>query len=112
MKNPKFVICSGKDEQFYFQLTARNGQTILTGQGYSSKSGCKNGIESVKSHAAEEAQFNQLQASNGEFYFTLVAKNNEIIGRSETYKSKQGRDNSIKSVMENAPGAPVEDTTL
>lgn len=111
MKNPKFVMFSGKDEQFYFRLNARNGETILTGEGYTSKAGCKKGIESVKANAPEESQYKKLQASNGEFYFNLVAKNNEVIGNSETYKSKQGRDNGIQSVMENAPNAPLEDTT-
>lgn len=48
MKHPKFDIFKGKNGDFYFRLTARNGQVIPANEGYSSKAGCKNGIESVK----------------------------------------------------------------
>ncbi|MFX0194509.1 MAG: YegP family protein, partial [Candidatus Hodarchaeota archaeon] len=37
--------------------------------------------------------------------------NHETIGMSEMYESKQGRDNGIDSVKENAPMAPIEDIT-
>ena len=48
MKNPKFELYTGKNGQYYFRLKARNGQVILVSEGYSSKSGCENGINSVK----------------------------------------------------------------
>ncbi len=48
MKNPKFQIYTGKDGQFYFRLYARNGEIILSSEGYTSKSNCQNGISSVK----------------------------------------------------------------
>jgi len=41
----------------------------------------------------------------------LIAGNNQVIGKSETYKSEQGRENGIKSVKSNAPGAPIEDAS-
>jgi uncharacterized protein YegP (UPF0339 family) len=91
-------------------LVARNGETILASEGYVNKSGCKNGIDSVKKNAVKDDQFKRLTASNGEFYFTLVAENGEVIGKSETYKTKQGRDNGIEAVKSTAPNAPVEDT--
>jgi len=50
-KHPKFVIFQGKDGQYYFRLTAKNGETIASGEGYTSKAGCKNGIASVKTNA-------------------------------------------------------------
>jgi len=45
-----------------------------------------------------------------EFYFQLVAKNGEVIGTSETYKTDQGRENGIEAVKSTAPNAPIEDT--
>ena len=110
MENPKFTIFTGKDGQFYFRLVARNGEPILASEGYVSKSGCKNGINSVKKNAVKNGQFKRLIASNGEFYFNLVAENGEVIGKSETYKTEQGRDNGIEAVKSTAPNAPVEDT--
>jgi uncharacterized protein YegP (UPF0339 family) len=103
MENPKFTIFTGKDGQFYFRLVARNGEPILASEGYTNKSGCVNGINSVKKNAAKDDQFKRLIASNGEFYFNLVAENGEVIGKSETYKTKQGRDNGIEAVKGTAP---------
>ena len=111
MKNPKFKIFTGKDNQFYFRLTAANGEPILASEGYKSKDGCENGIASVKKNAAKDGQFKLLTASNGQFYFTLVAGNGEVIGKSEMYKSEQGRENGIESVKTNAPDAPTEDVS-
>jgi len=111
MPNPKFTIFTGKNEQFYFRLTSGNGEPILASEGYTSKSSCKNGIDSVKKNALKDEQYKKKTATNGEFYFNLVAGNNEVIGKSETYKTEQGRDNGIKAVKSTAPDAPVEDAT-
>lgn len=56
-KNPKFELKEGKDGKTYFNLTATNGEIILSSQGYASKSGAINGIESVKKNA-EIAEIN------------------------------------------------------
>ena len=50
-KNPKFETKEGKDGQTYFNLTATNGEIILSSEGYTSKSGAINGIESVQKNA-------------------------------------------------------------
>ena len=111
MKNPKFTIFTGKDGSFYFKLSALNGQNILGSEGYTSKSGCKNGIKAVKNNAPEDDQYERRESSNEQFYFVLVAKNGEPIGRSETYTTEAARENGIESVKTNAPDAPIEDTT-
>ena len=51
------------------------------------------------------------KASNGEFMFNLHAGNGEIISTSETYKNKQGAENGIASVRENAPIAEIHEET-
>ena len=52
-KHPKFEIYQDKAEEYRFRLKATNGQVIAVSEGYASKSGCENGIESVKKNAAE-----------------------------------------------------------
>ena len=47
-KHPKYDLKKSKDDKFYFNLTAGNGQIILSSERYSSKSGATNGIESVR----------------------------------------------------------------
>ena len=51
--NPKFEIYKDKRGEFRFRLKARNGEIILTGEGYASKDGCKNGIESIRKNAVD-----------------------------------------------------------
>ena len=48
----KFEVYQDKKGEWRFQLKAGNGQVIATSEGYESKSGCMNGIESVKTNAA------------------------------------------------------------
>ncbi|MFM7152559.1 MAG: YegP family protein [Bacteroidota bacterium] len=107
----KFVISQRKNGDYQFNLKATNGQVILASQGYSSKASCENGIESVKSNAADDARFERLTSSNGKFYFNLKAGNGQVIGSSEMYESEAGRDNGIESVKRNAPDASVEEET-
>lgn len=53
MKNPKFILKKSTDDRYYFILTAKNGEPILTSQMYQTKQGCKKGIESIKANAPE-----------------------------------------------------------
>lgn len=106
MRHPKFELYQTKE--YRFRLSAKNGQTILASEGYVNKAGALNGIESVKKHAPNENRFDRLESSNGKYYFNLKATNGQIIGTSEMYETKQGRDNGIQSVMENAPIAEIQ----
>ena len=47
----KFEVYKDKKGEFRFRLKASNGQVIATGEGYSSKAACLNGIESIKKNA-------------------------------------------------------------
>ena len=53
VKHPKYELYTDKAGEFRFRLKASNGQIIATSEGYKSKSGCENGIESVKKNAPE-----------------------------------------------------------
>lgn len=111
VKNPKFVLKSGKGGKTYFHLTARNGEPILQSQGYSTKSGARRGIQSVRRNAPLDERYQKREAKNGQVYFSLVAGNRQVIGTSEMYKSPAARDRGIESVKKNAPDAGVEDTS-
>ena len=49
----KFVITKDKKGEFRFALKAGNGEIIAISEGYASKSGVQNGIESVRKNAAD-----------------------------------------------------------
>lgn len=108
----KFIIRQRINKDYQFNLKAVNGQVILTSQGYATKAGCKNGIESVKTNAPFDSRYDRRMASNSQFYFNLKAANGEIIGTSEMYTTLSARENGIESVKNNAPAAEIVDETL
>ncbi len=109
----KFEIFKGENnDKFYFHLKAGNGQVVLASQGYASKASAMNGIESVKANAGDEANYERKEASNGKPFFNLLAKNKQVIGKSQMYASKSGVDNGIRSIKEGAADAEVVDLTI
>jgi len=117
----KFVIREIK-EGFLFDLKAANGEVVLSSQVYSSLATCKNGIESVKQNAPDAAvedqtiegfteeknpKFEIYLYKNGDYRFRLNAKNGQVIGSGERYKSKTGCQNGIQSIKKNSVGAVI-----
>jgi hypothetical protein len=51
MPEPVFEWYTDKAEKFRFRLKAANGEIIAVSEGYNSREGCINGIESVKKNA-------------------------------------------------------------
>jgi hypothetical protein len=49
----KFEIYKDAKGEYRFNLKASNGQIIAYSEGYTSKDGCLNGIESVKKNAPD-----------------------------------------------------------
>ena len=107
----KFVITLRKNGEFQFNLKATNGQVILTSEGYTTKSACMNGIDSVKKNSQVEARFERKVASNGKPFFNLKATNGQVIGSSQMYANEKNMLNGVASVQKNAPEAEVVDLT-
>ncbi len=103
----KFVITLRKNGEFQFNLKATNGQVILTSEGYTTKTACLNGVESVKKNAVIPERFEVKEAKNGKPFFNLKASNGQVIGASQMYSSEATLKNGIASVAKNAPDAPV-----
>ncbi|MCF8272680.1 MAG: YegP family protein [Flavobacteriaceae bacterium] len=104
----KFEVYHDARSEFRFRLKANNGQTILASEGYSAKTGCMNGIESVRTNSKDDSKYDRKKSSNGKHYFNLKASNGQVIGTSEMYESTSGMENGIASVKTNAPTATVE----
>lgn len=111
MNNSKFQMYKSGSE-YRYRLIAKNGENILHGEGYTTRQGCVNGINSVKSNAPYDSRYERRTATNGQYYFVLKAANHEIIGVSETYTTTYARDNGISAVKRDAPNAPIEDKTM
>lgn len=108
----KFVIRKSTNGQYYFNLKAGNGETILTSEMYVSKSGAQNGIQSAKVNAPLDSRYERKKTALGQNYFVLKAGNGEPIGRSEMYNSSSAMETGIASVKANAPTAAIEDLAV
>lgn len=107
----KFEIYKDKAGEFRFRLKSSNGQNILASEGYKAKSGCTNGIESVRKNAPDDSKYESNETKAGKYSFNLRAGNQQVIGTSQSYESTASRDNGIESVKKNAPDAKVDDLT-
>jgi len=107
-----------------FDLKSGNGEVILSSQVYASDASCKAGIESIRHNAPLAAvedqtvegfesekhpKFEIYKDKSEEFRFRLKARNGEIIGTSEGYKTKANCKNGIDSIVKNAPDAKLEE---
>ncbi|MGC4021391.1 MAG: YegP family protein [Cyclobacteriaceae bacterium] len=112
MAHPKYILKSSADERFYFSLTAKNGQVILTSQMYTSKANAVNGIVSVQINSVRDERFIRYRSADDQHYFNLKANNGQIIGTSEMYTSAQSMENGIESVKLNGHTVEIEDRSL
>ncbi len=59
LTHPKFEVYQDKAGEFRFRLKAKNGEIIITGEGYKAKDSCLNGIESIGKNAPEAEVVNE-----------------------------------------------------
>ncbi|MBR6740487.1 MAG: DUF1508 domain-containing protein [Clostridia bacterium] len=117
----KFVIIKTKNDGYKFNLKAANGEIVATGEVYSSLESCENGIGSVRRNASaaiedttvpghevlQHPKYEVYKDRAEEFRFRLKSSNGRIIATGESYVSKAGCLNGIKSIAKNAPDASV-----
>jgi len=92
-----------------FNLCAGNGQVVLTSQQYADKASAMNGIGSVQTNCLDDDCFERKSSTSDQPYFTLKAKNGQVIGQSQMYSSSDAMENGIASVRTNAPTAAVSE---
>ena len=82
---------------FFAELTASNGGVLLRTEFYTTLSGVKNGIETIKKNV-EFGNFKISTDKYGHFQFKLYSSVNRVICVSEDYSSKIKCENAIESV--------------
>ena len=107
----QFELKKAKNGQFFFNLRAGNGETVLSSEMYTSKAGAENGIASVQNNADNDKRYEQKKSKNGKFYFVLKAGNHQVIGTSETYNTEASCTKGIAAVKKAAGTAKVSDET-
>lgn len=58
----KFEVYKDKRDEFRWRMLANNNQVIAVGEGYTTKTACMNGIESVQKNAPVATIDDQTQA--------------------------------------------------
>jgi len=106
-RRERFETFVGEDKQTYFRLRAGNGEIVLGSEGYTSKAGALNGVESVRANGASAASYQIIETADGEFAIRLVAKNGEIIARGESYATKSNATRAIGRLVEILGHAPA-----
>jgi uncharacterized protein YegP (UPF0339 family) len=107
----KFELSKGKTGKFSFNLKAGNGQIVFTSQTYDDKRSATAGIKSVRKNAQKAARFERKESAKKQPYFVITATNGQVVGKSQMYANPVSMEKGIKSVMNNAPEAPVIDLT-
>lgn len=106
----KYELKKTPKGKFMFNLKAGNGQVVLTSEQYEQKRSAMNGIKSVGKNATDDARFDRKVAKNGKPFFTLVARNGEVIGKSQMYASTATMNKGIASVKTNC-ACEIDDQT-
>ena len=104
-----FHLKKASNDQFHFNLTAGNGEIILSSEQYKARQSALDGIESVRKNAQREGAFEIKMAANGKYHFVLKATNGQVVGQSQMYAAESGAKNGVESVKKNAPTAVLKD---
>lgn len=104
----KFILFTGSDGQYYFNLLAGNGKVILSSEGYETHTERNNSISALQANSFEGGKFERKISADGQYFFVLKAANGEVVAQSELYGSEAGRDNGMESVKNNARDADIE----
>jgi hypothetical protein len=92
----KFTLWQSTDGQWRFNLKSGNGATLLTSEGYSSRTAAINGMLSVQSNGVDPDMYQVRQTATG-YILHLLAANRESIGFSQVYKTKSSATRAITS---------------
>ncbi|MBO4798956.1 MAG: YegP family protein [Candidatus Methanomethylophilaceae archaeon] len=61
LKNPKYELYTDNAGEFRFRLKAGNGEIIAVSEGYKSKAGALNGIDSIQRNAPDAEVVEELE---------------------------------------------------
>jgi uncharacterized protein YegP (UPF0339 family) len=108
----KFEIYKDKADEFRWRLSSGDGKAMAaSGQGYTTKQSCKEGVESVKKNgASDKAKFEVYEDKGKEFRWRLLATNgNNIAASSGSFKTKKECDAAIATLKKGLASAVVEE---
>lgn len=103
----QFRLTKSEHGQFHFSLVNEEDKTLVQSEMYNSKSSALNGIESVRSNAAEVTHYDYRTSKDGQFYFNLTARNGQVVATSRMHDTEQACQAVAEAVKQQAPQAKV-----
>jgi uncharacterized protein len=107
MAHPEFQVSTDKVDEFYFNLTAKNGLGILSSQEYKGKERYLSCFASVKMNSSSKKHYRRKDSGNDQFCFILKAANSKVIGKSQMYTSDTSPEDDIESIKVNAKRSKI-----
>lgn len=95
------------DGEYSWALKASNGHILCQAEGFTSKKGCMNSIETFKKNI-EEGQFKSVKDKNGNYCFKLYTPSGRICAIGESYTSKSSAESAANSVVSFYKNADLE----
>ncbi len=108
-----FELYRDEGGEYRWRLLHENGNILAdSGQGYASRQGARQGVDSVQQNVAADgnAEFEVYEDNAGEYRFRLVHRNENIIADGgQGYASESGAHDAVALIREYAPEAHVLD---
>lgn len=102
----KWVIVTEDDGRLYAYLKASNGEKMLATEGYSSLSGIKSGIDTLKKNIQKDNYAINLD-KNGNFVFKIFSGANRLLCVGEGYSTRDQCEKAFASVKRFAATAVI-----
>ena len=88
-------LSTNSDGQYYFDVTAGNGQVLLWSENYTGRTGALNGVLSVLDNGGIESRYVVTEGKDGQFYLGLKAGNGQMIAQGEGYSTASNARRAI-----------------
>jgi uncharacterized protein YegP (UPF0339 family) len=95
----KVDLWKADNNQFYFHVVSGNGHTLLTSEGYTSRTGALNGLLSVLDNGVDPAMYVTNKTDSGKYSLHLRAANYETIAFTQAYSTKSNATRAITSCV-------------
>ena len=95
----KVDLWQSSDSQWRFHVVSGNGRTLLTSEGYTSRTGALNGILSVLDNGVDPAMYQVNKTASGKYNLRLRAANYEVIAFTQAYATKSSATRAITSCV-------------
>jgi len=103
-----FIIQKSKRSDFGFRLIGPDRDALIYSESYRSKAGCLNGINAVRRLSPDLTNYEvERTAKEKKYFFTIRAKNHEIVAVSDVFNSREEVDIAINQVKVFGPEASV-----